>query len=164
MEQTEQTGTLAQEKASTATTAEHGTNLVKREFLQVPQDQLLFVSDFVLETVRKIQAATDGEMEVEDYLARLQSNHMQFFMLTEDGVPCLGVITEFVIYPRFKMLRIVGTAGKDPIKAMKYWEDFCHWAKLNNARGVETFSTPETKILNKRLGMTEYVTLMRHFI
>lgn len=162
MGQMELTGTQELGKESTVTTTERG--ISSRTFIQVLPEQMAFVQGFAWECFFKMASVTHGELAPEDYWERIQKGLMQFFVLSEEGRPRLGVVTEFVQYPRFKMLRIVGIAGKDPIKAKRYWGNFCNWALQNGAIGVETFATPETVKLDERLGMKPYVTLMRHFI
>lgn len=164
MAQMEQTGTQEVGKESIATTTESGINSKDRTFVQVLPEQMAFVQGFAWECFFKMASVTHGELAPEDYWERIQKDLMQFFVLSEKGTPRLGVVTEFVQYPRFKMLRIVGIAGKDPIKAKRFWDNFCWWAEQNGAIGVETFATPETVKLDERLGLKPYVTLMRHFI
>lgn len=164
MELTEQTGTPAEVEGSIATTTESGTSSDSRTFVQILPDQLPFVQGFAWTCFFQMASVTHGELAPEDYWTRIEKGLMQFFVLSEKGIPRLGVVTEFVQYPRFKMLRIVGIAGKDPIKARRFWKGFCDWAVLNGAVGVDTFATPETVKLVERLGLKPYVTLMRHFI
>jgi hypothetical protein len=111
-----------------------------------------------------MSAVTHGELAAEDYYEQTLQGFMQFFILSVKGKPSLGVATEYVRYPRFTILRIVGMAGEKPVRGKKFWRQFCQWAQLNGAVGVETFATPETVRLDERLGMKPYVTLMRYYI
>jgi hypothetical protein len=164
MEQMELTGTPEPGKESIVTTTEAGANSDSRTFIQVLPAQMFAVHEFAWGCFFEMAGVTHGELEPDDYWDRIQKGLMQFFIYAEKGVPCLGVVTEFVQYPRFKILRIVGIAGKHAIRTKRFWPSFCQWATLNGAKGIETFATPETIKLDERLGMKPYVTLMRYYI
>jgi hypothetical protein len=105
--------------------------------------------------------ATHGELNVDDVYRMACEGLMQIFVFHAAGDIALVAVTEFVQYPRMKVLRIVGMAGAKPILAQKFMPQVESWAMENGAQALETFATPETVKLDMRLGMKPLYTLMR---
>ena len=111
--------------------------------------------------VEKWIKAGYGEIAAEDIKDFVRSGHMQMFCIHKNFSIKLIAITEFVQYPRMKVLRIVAFAGEKPLLAFKFQPALECWARANGAEFIETFATPETVKLDMRVGMKPLYTLMR---
>lgn len=106
-------------------------------------------------------ASAHGELNTDDIYKFTQSGLMQLWVFHAAGDIALVAVTEFVQYPRMKVMRILGMAGEKPILARKFMPQVELWAIENGAQAMETFATPETVKLDMRLGMEPLYTLMR---
>jgi hypothetical protein len=102
-----------------------------------------------------------GEFATEDIYRLIHSGIFQLFCIHRNDEIVLIVITEFVQYPRMKVLRIMAISGRKPLLAFKFQPALECWARANGAEALETFATPKTIKLDERIGMKAVCTLMR---
>lgn len=148
------------------TTLAHGTTsaeplLAEVECYQLTAETIDGYWHLVEPFVQKWETAANGELGASDVLAAMQKGFMQMFCIHSAGDIKLVVITEFVQYPRMKVLRMVGMAGEKPLLAFKFQNYFENWARQNGAEALETFATPRTVKFDQKIGMKPVYTLMR---
>jgi len=70
--------------------------------------------------IDKCHRYANGELETQDFLDMLTSGAMQLWVATDDSLIFAAMITEFVQYPRKKVMRIIAIGGE----GMKRWMRF----------------------------------------
>lgn len=146
---------------STVTTAEAGTNSGEYWCWQVPPDQIPVWGMMALPQIKKMSEALNGELRPEDILDLCIEGTMQLFLIQRGKKILSATITEFVLYPRKKVLRIICIAGERLLAARKFWPGIVQWAEANDAEAIETFATDGTIKWDESLGMRKLYTLMR---
>ena len=110
------------------------------------------------EVVPLIEAAlkhSEGEVIPEDLVKPIKTGKMQLWVALSDGV-IAAMITEIVVYPRKRVLRVITIAGKDG-HGMSKWYGFLPlvegFALSNNCSSLEAWT---------RKGMAKKLTDWEH--
>jgi hypothetical protein len=83
----------------------------------INQNEVEAVWPFVIEHLERAVAFSDGEIETEDFLPLLLDEEMQLWVAVGDGECVAAMVTQVIIYPRKKILRVIAVGGRD----MKIW-------------------------------------------
>ena len=109
----------------------------------IQPDDLEMVWD---ETVPLIDAAlkySEGELLPEDLIEPLKTGKMQLWVALKDNHVIAAMITEIIIYPRKRVLRVITIAGKDG-RGMSKWYGFLPlvegFALSNNCSSLEAWT------------------------
>ncbi len=77
---------------------------------------LLRWADRVRPHLAKIAASTLGRCEASDYFAALAAGKLQLWLAVEGADILCVMVTEVMVYPRAKALRIIGLVGHQPLR------------------------------------------------
>ena len=147
----DQTGIQARAKEFIGT-EQAGTNC-KVELIQ-PGD-LELVWDEVVPLIEAALKHSEGEVIPEDLIKPIKIGKMQLWVALSDGV-IAAMITEIVVYPRKRVLRVITIAGKDGY-GMSRWYGFLPlvegFALNNNCSSLEAWT---------RKGMAKKLTDWEH--
>ena len=136
--QMDQTGIQARAKEFIGT-EQAGTNckvvLIQPGDLEVVWDEVVPLIDAALKY-------SEGELLSEDLVPPLETGKMQLWVALSEGVVA-AMITEIVVYPRKKVLRVITIAGKDG-RGMSKWYGFLPliegFALNNNCSSLEAWT------------------------
>ena len=84
---------------------------LKAQIVQ-PED-VAYIWEEVAPLLDRVKEHTEGELETDDFLEPLTHGDMQLWISTDGGVMHSAMITQIVIYPQKKVLRIISLAGSD---------------------------------------------------
>lgn len=71
----------------------------------------------VVEHLERAVAFSDGELKTEDFLSFLLAEEMQLWVAVGDRECVAAMVTQIIVYPRKKILRVIAIGGRD----MKIW-------------------------------------------
>ena len=120
-------------------TAQAGTNC---KIVLISPDDLEVVWDEVVPLIDAALKYSEGEILPEDLVQPLKTGKMQLWVALSGGV-IAAMITEIVIYPRKRVLRVITIAGKDG-RGMSKWYGFLPliegFALNNNCSSLEAWT------------------------
>ena len=93
---------------------------LKAQIVQ-PED-VAYIWEEVAPLLDRVKEHTEGALETDDFLEPLTHGDMQLWISTDGGVMHSAMITQIVIYPQKKVLRIISLAGSD-FKKLYYFKD-----------------------------------------
>jgi len=82
------------------------------EIFYIPSGKVTKVWPEIYPLLDKCHRYSNGELETQDFLNMIVEGNMHLWVAVEDGVMIAAVVSEFVIYPRKKIMRIVSLGGK----------------------------------------------------
>ena len=88
----------------------------------ISAEDVPYIWDDVGPMLHRIREHSEGELETDDFLDHLINGGMQLWISTDGGVMHSAMITQIVIYPQKKVLRIISLAGSD-FKKLYYFKD-----------------------------------------
>jgi len=149
--QMDQTGIQARAKEFIGT-EQAGTNC---KVILIQPDDLDVVWDEVVPLISAALEYSEGEVIPEDLVKPIKIGKMQLWVAMSDGV-IAAMITEIVVYPRKRILRVITIAGKDG-RGMSKWYGFLPlvegFAISNNCSSLEAWT---------RKGMAKKLTDWEH--
>jgi len=83
----------------------------------INQNEVEAVWPFVIEHLERAVAFSNGEIETKDFLPLLLDEEMQLWVAVGDGECVAAMVTQIIIYPRKKIMRVIAIGGRD----MKIW-------------------------------------------
>lgn len=149
---------------STPTITAPGTNSAEKyEFWFFYPEQ---IEEVWLEAEQHVEAALKtgkGELSVEDVKRFLLEGSMMLFTTAQDGFPELFCVTELLVYPQYKSVRVVALGGKNLAKAMQHFrQPFMEWVLATGAVEVEGWSSnPLLRKYYEILGFHKAYDVMR---
>ena len=149
--QMDQTGIQARAKEFIGT-EQAGTNC---KVVLIQPDDLDLVWDEVVPLIEAALKYSEGEVIPEDLVQPIKTGKMQLWVAMSGGV-IAAMITEIVVYPRKRVLRVITIAGKDG-RGMSRWYGFLPlvegFALSNNCSSLEAWT---------RKGMAKKLTDWEH--
>ena len=149
--QMDQTGIQARAKEFIGT-EQAGTNC---KVVLIQPGDLELVWDEVVPLIEAALKHSEGEVIPEDLVKPIKIGKMQLWVALSDGV-IAAMITEIVVYPRKRVLRVITIAGKDG-HGMSKWYGFLPlvegFALSNNCSSLEAWT---------RKGMAKKLTDWEH--
>ena len=149
--QTDQTGIRDRVKEFIGT-VQAGTNW---QVVLIQPGDLELVWDEVVPLIEAALKHSEGEVIPEDLIKPIKIGKMQLWVALSDGV-IAAMITEIVVYPRKRVLRVITIAGKDGY-GMSRWYGFLPlvegFALNNNCSSLEAWT---------RKGMAKKLTDWEH--
>jgi len=149
--QMDQTGIQARAKEFIGT-EQAGTNC---KVVLIQPGDLELVWDEVVPLIESALKYSEGEVIPEDLVKPIKIGKMQLWVAMSDGV-IAAMITEIVVYPRKRILRVITIAGKDG-RGMSKWYGFLPlvegFAISNNCSSLEAWT---------RKGMAKKLTDWEH--
>lgn len=127
----------------------------------VTRDMLDDVWPQVAPLIERALRHSRGELTADDVRHDLLEQYMQLWVAADERKKveaCL--VTQIVIYPKRKMLRIVVLAGKKSHRWGCGWEMISTWARLAGCDGVEAHARPGIARLYKKLGFRNYYSVV----
>lgn len=147
----DQTGIQARAKEFIGT-EQAGTNC---KVVLIQPGDLELVWDEVVPLIEAALKHSEGEVIPEDLIKPIKIGKMQLWVALSDGV-IAAMITEIVVYPRKRVLRVITIAGKDGY-GMSRWYGFLPlvegFALNNNCSSLEAWT---------RKGMAKKLTDWEH--
>ena len=147
----DQTGIQARAKEFIGT-EQAGTNC---KVVLIQPGDLELVWDEVVPLIEAALKHSEGEIIPEDLVKPIKTGKMQLWVALSDGV-IAAMITEIVVYPRKRVLRVITIAGKDG-HGMSKWYGFLPlvegFALSNNCSSLEAWT---------RKGMAKKLTDWEH--
>ena len=136
--QMDQTGIQARAKEFIGT-EQAGTNC---KVVLIQPGDLELVWDEVVPLIEAALKHSEGEIIPEDLVRPIKTGKMQLWVALSDGV-IAAMITEIVVYPRKRVLRVITIAGKDG-HGMSKWYGFLPlvegFALSNNCSSLEAWT------------------------
>lgn len=121
-------------------------------------DQWPLVQGYVVQVLPKMH----GELVLSDFLDGFVNEHFHLFIGWVDGQVTGCMVTENVMYPQFKVIRVVAAAGAGFEKFMlKFMAYIMNWAKVNGAEYVEALTSPEMTRYHRRFGSQKVYDIIR---
>jgi hypothetical protein len=121
----------------------------------IQPDDLEMVWDEVVPLIEAALKYSEGEVIPEDLVQPIKTGKMQLWVAMSGGV-IAAMITEIVVYPRKRVLRVITIAGKDG-RGMSRWYGFLPlvegFALSNNCSSLEAWT---------RKGMAKKLTDWEH--
>lgn len=112
--------------------------------------------------VQKAMEYSQGEMTSDDVLNLVLRGLQQVFVCFMDGKVTAVVITEFKQYPQFKVVFMVGLAGRHfKLFFDNYGPTFFTWAEMNGAVSVEAGVRPAMQRFLRPLGFNAVYSIVR---
>ena len=87
----------------------------------VDADKVASIWEEVYPLLEKAQVYAAGELDTQDFFAMIENGDMQLWIAEDDNGIFAMMLTEFVKYPRKKVMRIVSIGGKEMNRWMKYF-------------------------------------------
>lgn len=102
-----------------------------------------------------------GEHTVEDIAKYLEERLMQLWVAHDEFQRIEAcAVTQLILYPQRKMLRIVIMAGEEFSRWKTGLELLEHWARTHGCDGIEAWTRPGMVKITKELGLRSYYTLL----
>ena len=60
----------------------------------------------------RVTERSEGELDPDDYLNSLMDGQMQLWIFTEDNNIVMSMVTQFIPYPKKRILRVIAMAGE----------------------------------------------------
>jgi hypothetical protein len=137
--QMDQTGIQARAREFIGT-EQAGTNC---KVILIQPDDLEVVWDEVVPLIDAALKYSEGEVISEDLVKPLKTGKMQLWVAMFEGSVIAAMITEIVVYPRKRVLRVITIAGKDG-RGMGKWYGFLPlvegFALNNNCSSLEAWT------------------------
>ena len=124
---TERIGIQEMDKESTGSTDQAGQNC---DIIIVHPDLIDSIWPNVEPHLERIGPHSEGELTPEDFRTHLESAEMQLWLAIHDKVVLAAMITQIIVYPRKRTVRIIAIGGDD----MKRW---LHYLPLVEDWGFE---------------------------
>ena len=105
----------------------------------VPADNASSVWEEVYPLLEKAQVYAAGELDTQDFFDMVKNGDMQLWIAEDDDGIFAMMLTEFVRYPRKKVMRIVSIGGKGMNRWMKYFPALEAAALSVGCTGFEIF-------------------------
>ena len=105
----------------------------------VDVDKVASIWEEVYPLLEKAQVYAAGELDTQDYFDMIESGDMQLWIAEDDGGIFAMMLTEFVQYPRKKVMRIVSIGGREMNRWMKYFPALEAAALSVGCTGFEVF-------------------------
>ena len=122
----------------------------------IQPDDLEVVWDEVVPLIEAALKYSEGEVIPEDLIKPIKIGKMQLWTALSEGSVIASMITEIVVYPRKRVLRVITIAGKDG-RGMSRWYGFLPlvegFALSNNCSSLEAWT---------RKGMAKKLTDWEH--
>lgn len=96
----------------------------------------------VLPWVEDAARSTNGRMGAEDFYRFVRDRDMQLWVVADEGEIKCCVLTEIVVYPKNKFLRISAAVGQGRDDWQHLIADLKAYAKTHGCRGVESLARP----------------------
>ena len=122
----------------------------------IQPDDLEMLWDEVVPLIEAALKYSEGEVIPEDLIKPIKIGKMQLWTALSEGSVIASMITEIVVYPRKRVLRVITIAGKDG-RGMSRWYGFLPlvegFALSNNCSSLEAWT---------RKGMAKKLTDWEH--
>ena len=109
----------------------------------IQPDDIDVVWDEVVPLIELALKHSEGEVFAEDLVQHLKTGKMQLWTALSEGSVIAAMITEIVVYPRKRVLRVITIAGKDGL-GMGKWYGFLPlvegFALSNNCSSLEAWT------------------------
>ena len=105
----------------------------------VDVDKVASIWEEVYPLLEKAQVYAAGELETQDFFEMVESGDMQLWIAEDDGGIFAMMLTEFIQYPRKKVMRIVSIGGRGMNRWMKYFPALEAAALSVGCTGFEVF-------------------------
>ena len=105
----------------------------------VDADKVSSIWEEVYPLLEKAQVYAAGELDTQDFFDMVKNGDMQLWIAEDDGGIFAMMLTEFVQYPRKKVMRIVSIGGKEMNRWMKYFPALEAAALSVGCTGFEVF-------------------------
>ena len=105
----------------------------------VDVDKVASIWEEVYPLLEKAQVYAAGELDTQDFFDMIKNGDMQLWIAEDDGGIFAMMLTEFVKYPRKKVMRIVSIGGKEMNRWMKYFPALEAAALSVGCTGFEIF-------------------------
>ena len=105
----------------------------------VDVDKVASIWEEVYQLLEKAQVYAAGELDTQDYFDMIESGDMQLWIAEDDGGIFAMMLTEFIQYPRKKVMRIVSIGGRGMNRWMKYFPALEAAALSVGCTGFEVF-------------------------
>ena len=91
------------------------------EVFYIPSDKAESIWPKIYPLLDKCHRYSNGELETQDFLNMIVEEDMHLYVSIVDEVVIAAMLTEFVMYPRKKVMRIVAVGGRGMDKWMKFF-------------------------------------------
>ena len=105
----------------------------------VDVDKVASIWEEVYPLLEKAQVYAAGELDTQDFFEMVENGDMQLWIAEDDGGIFAMMLTEFVQYPRKKVMRIVSIGGREMNRWMKYFPALEAAALSVGCTGFEVF-------------------------
>ena len=105
----------------------------------VDVDKVASIWEEVYPLLEKAQVYAAGELDTQDFFEMIESGDMQLWIAEDDGGIFAMMLTEFIQYPRKKVMRIVSIGGREMNRWMKYFPALEAAALSVGCTGFEVF-------------------------
>jgi hypothetical protein len=112
-----------------------------------------------------LQKAVDyahGDITTEDLRLACIREEMQLFIFWDGETAKSSLVTEFLQYPRKKVIRVIAAAGKGYGQCVReYWDLLSVWAGQNGVSEFESWNRPSMTRYLRRLGFEKVYEVTR---
>ena len=105
----------------------------------VDADQVASIWEEVYPLLEKAQVYAAGELDTQDFFKMIENGDMQLWIAEDDNGIFAMMLTEFVKYPRKKVMRIVSIGGEGMNRWMRYFPALEAAALSVGCTGFEIF-------------------------
>ena len=105
----------------------------------VDADKVASIWEEVYPLLEKAQVYAAGELDTQDFFKMIENGDMQLWIAEDDNGIFAMMLTEFVKYPRKKVMRIVSIGGSEMNRWMKYFPALEAAALSVGCTGFEIF-------------------------
>ena len=108
---------------------------LKAQIVQ-PED-VAYIWEEVAPLLERVKEHGEGEAEPDDFLEALTHGDMQLWIATDGGVMHSAMVTQIVVYPQKKVLRVISIAGSDFKKLYEFNDMVESFAIRTGCSGME---------------------------
>lgn len=138
------------------TTQRHGTSVVEEQVQQYTADTVDDCWEEVVQLFRKDPEWPGEELDEAHFYDLVSRGYMQIFTYEIGGEIVLAMLTELLVFPKIKTVRILAFAGEHMRASLQYWKYVQCWMYANECQRVDAWVDPQlARILCKKLGFKQ---------
>ena len=130
-------------------------------FSIIPKESIDALWPAVRGDIARALATSNGEATVDDTLLGLRRGATSL-MLFFDGDAYFGVVCQFLVFPQFKIARVLPAFGKNMRQVDYAIEEAEKWAKTQGCKCIEAWVATQSRVrLFSRFGYEPTYTIVR---
>lgn len=106
-----------------------------------------------------------GEYTMEHLHMWLRAETANLWGYYVNGLPTMGMITSFVLYPHRRYLHVMALGGKNFRQAMKFWSMVETFMQCNDCTGITAYARPQmARLLQRYAGFEQHYAVMGRWV